>query len=217
MSPHSGIGSGSTIDDLLDATLRRLDSIEEKLYPLGRVLASVGGVRDGALHVDNGTGTCGAGNSDILAVGEGDDALPTDDNSGALRTDDDSDMPSGGSGSDGDATTPVIGVASDDSSLSADDVLATIGDGTIGAIYGGDLVAIGDGYSITIGGGGNLNTDALRVGDDDNILSVGDLGTDDQCSSDGSGALAAGKANILKSTSRPPYGFWRIDDQQLEI
>jgi hypothetical protein len=176
----------------------------------------VGGVRDGALHADNGTDTRGAGNGDILAVGEGDDALPTDDNSGTLRTDDDSDMPSGGS--DGDATTPVIGVASDDSSLSVDDVLATIGDGTIGTIYGGDLVAIGDGYSITIGGGDNLNTDALRVGGDDNILSVGDLGIDDQCSSDGSGALAAGKASdILKSTSRPPYGFWRIDDQQLEI
>jgi hypothetical protein len=74
---------------------------------LGRVLASVGGVRDGALHADNGTGTRGAGNGDILAVGEGDDTLPTDDNSGALRTDDDSDMPSGGSGSDDDTTTPV--------------------------------------------------------------------------------------------------------------
>jgi hypothetical protein len=125
MSPQSGIGSGSTINDLLDAILRRLDSIEEKLQPLGRDLAGVGGAGDGALHADDNSGTRGAGNGDILAVGEGDDALPTDDNNGALRADGDSDVPS--DGSSGDATTSVIGAIGFDSSLGASDILAAIG------------------------------------------------------------------------------------------
>jgi hypothetical protein len=34
MSPQSGIGSRSTIDDMLDTILRCLDSMEEKLQPL---------------------------------------------------------------------------------------------------------------------------------------------------------------------------------------
>jgi hypothetical protein len=74
MSPQSGISKGSTVDDLLDAILRRLDSIEEKLQPLGRHLAGVGGDGDGALHADDGSGKCGAGNGNILAVNEGDDS-----------------------------------------------------------------------------------------------------------------------------------------------
>jgi hypothetical protein len=75
MSPQSDIGSGSTIDDLLNAILRRLDSMEEKLQPLGCHLAGVGGDGDGALHVDNGSGARGVGNGDILTIDEGDDVL----------------------------------------------------------------------------------------------------------------------------------------------
>jgi hypothetical protein len=38
------------------------------------------------------------------------------------------------------------------------------------------------------------------VGGDDSILGMGDLGTDDQCSSGDSGVLAAGKgSNILRA------------------
>jgi hypothetical protein len=65
MSPQSGIGSGSTTDDLIDAILRHLDSIEEKLHPLGCHLAGMGGNRDGALHTDD----------DVLGVGKGNDAV----------------------------------------------------------------------------------------------------------------------------------------------
>jgi hypothetical protein len=39
---------------------------------------------DDTLHVDNTSGECGMGNCDILAMGEGDDALPTNDDNGAL-------------------------------------------------------------------------------------------------------------------------------------
>jgi hypothetical protein len=84
MSPQSGIGSGSTIDDLLNAILRCLDSMEEKLQTLGRHLAGWGGNGDGALHVDDGSGLRDAGNDSILAMGDGDDALPTDDNRSAI-------------------------------------------------------------------------------------------------------------------------------------
>jgi hypothetical protein len=49
--------------------------------------------------------------------------------------------------------------------------LATIGGGAIGAICSGGSVTIGDGDSVAIGnGGGNLDADALRVGDDMDVL-----------------------------------------------
>jgi hypothetical protein len=54
-----------------------------KLQPLGRDLAGVGDVGDGALHAYDGSGMRGVGNSGILAVGEGDVTLPTNDNSHA--------------------------------------------------------------------------------------------------------------------------------------
>jgi hypothetical protein len=85
MSPQSGISKGSTIDDLLDGILRRLDSMEEKLHPLRRHLACVGGDGDGALHADDGSGERGVGNGNILAVDEGDDTPPTDDDSRQRR------------------------------------------------------------------------------------------------------------------------------------
>jgi hypothetical protein len=91
-------------------------------------------------------------------VGEGDDALPTDDNSGTLRADGDSNMLSGGS--DGNATTPVIGV---------------IGGGAIGAICDGGSITIGDDDSVAIGNGGNLDADASRVGSTDSSLGAGDV------------------------------------------
>jgi hypothetical protein len=72
MSPQSGIGLGSTIDDLLDAILRRLDSMEEKLQPLGRHLAGVGDDGDGALHA--------VGGGVDLSVGD----LPDDDSTDIL-------------------------------------------------------------------------------------------------------------------------------------
>jgi hypothetical protein len=144
MSPQSSISSGSTIGNLLDAILRRLDSIEEKSQPLGRDLASMGGAGDGTLHADDSSGTRSMGNDDILGVGEGDDVLLTDDNSGALCTDNDSDVLSGDSGSD--ATTPVIGAIGADSSLGKRDVLAAVG------------------------GGGNLDADTLLMGGADNNL-----------------------------------------------
>jgi hypothetical protein len=50
MSPQSGIGLGSTIDDLLDTILRRIDSMEAELQPLERHFAGVGGDGGGALH-----------------------------------------------------------------------------------------------------------------------------------------------------------------------
>jgi hypothetical protein len=161
-------------------------------------------------------------------VGEGDDALPTDDNSGTLRADGDSNMLSGGS--DGNATTPVIGVIGggaigaicDGGSITiGDDDSVAIGNGgnldadasrvgstdsslgagdVLAAISGGAIGAICGGDSVTIGGSSNLDADALRVGGDDNILGVGDLSTDDQCSSGGSGTLATGKGgNILRA------------------
>jgi hypothetical protein len=64
MSWQSGIGSGSTIDDLLNTILRRLDSMEEKLQPLGHHLAGVGGDGAGVLHAD--------GDSDVPNSGGGD-------------------------------------------------------------------------------------------------------------------------------------------------
>jgi hypothetical protein len=146
MSPQSSIGSGSTIGNLLDAILRRLDSIEEKSQPLGRDLASMGGAGDGTLHADGSSGTHSTGNDDILAVGEGDDVLLTNDNNGALCTDNDSDVSSGSSGSD--ATTPVIGAIGVDSSLGKRDVLAAVG------------------------GGGNLDADTLLMGGADNSFGV---------------------------------------------
>jgi hypothetical protein len=112
MSLQFGIGSGSIIVDLLDAILQHLDSMEEKLQPLGRHLVGVGGNGDGTLHADDNISEHGASNDGILAVGEGDDALPANG---------DSDVPSCG----GDATTPVIG-----------DVLAAISGGAIGTICG---------------------------------------------------------------------------------
>jgi hypothetical protein len=64
MSPQSGIDSGSTINDLLDAILRRLDSIEEKLQPLKRHLTGVGGAGDGTRHADDGSDVPSGGDSD---------------------------------------------------------------------------------------------------------------------------------------------------------
>jgi hypothetical protein len=61
MSLKSGIGSGSTINDLLDAILWHLDSMEEKLQPLGRHLAGVGGDVDFVQHAVNDSGKHGAG------------------------------------------------------------------------------------------------------------------------------------------------------------
>jgi hypothetical protein len=124
---------------MLDVILRRLDSMEEKLQPLGRHLAGVGG--------------------------DGDGVLPVDDNSGALRVNGSSDMPSGGGGN---ATTLFIGAIGADSNLSAGDVLATIVGNVIGAICSGSSVAICDGASVTIGEG-NLDATALRVGGDDGM------------------------------------------------
>jgi hypothetical protein len=49
--------------------------------------------------------------------------------------------------------------------------LATIGGGAIGAICSGGSVTISDGDSVAIGnGGGNLDADALRMGDDMDVL-----------------------------------------------
>jgi hypothetical protein len=85
-------------------------------------------------------------------------------------------------------------------SLDAGNVLAVIAGGAIGAICNDDSVVIGDGDSIALGGDNNLNVDALRVGGDDSILGVGDLGTNDQYSSGSRGALVAGKAgDILRA------------------
>jgi hypothetical protein len=92
------------------------------------------------LHADDGGNECGAGNNDILAVGEGDEALLADDDSGALRAD---------GGSD-DATTPVIGAIGADSRLSAGDVLAAISGGAIDAIWGCGSVTIDDGDLVAI-------------------------------------------------------------------
>jgi hypothetical protein len=76
------------------------------------------------LHADDGGDECGAGNNDILAVGEGDEAL---------RADGGSDVSSDGCGGD-DATTPVIGAIGADSRLGTGDVLAAISGGAIDAI-----------------------------------------------------------------------------------
>jgi sugar (pentulose or hexulose) kinase len=56
MSTQSGISLGSMIDDLLDAILRCLDSIEEKLQPMRHHLGAVGGDGDGVLPADDGSG-----------------------------------------------------------------------------------------------------------------------------------------------------------------
>jgi hypothetical protein len=57
------------IDDLLDDILRRLDSMEEKLQPLGCHLVGVEGDGDGALHTDGGDGTTPAiSTRDVLAA-----------------------------------------------------------------------------------------------------------------------------------------------------
>jgi hypothetical protein len=82
-------------------------------------------------------------------------------------------------------------------SLDAGNVLAVIVGGAIGAICNDDSVVIGDGDSISLGGDNNLNVDAMRVGGDDSILGVGDLGTNDQYSSGSSGALVARKAGDI--------------------
>jgi hypothetical protein len=116
-----------------------------------------------ALHVDGGSDESGAGNDDILAVGEVGDTLPMDDDSGALHADDGSDVLSGGV--DDDVTFLVIGTIGVGSSLSDGGILAAIS-----------------------GGGVNLGADVLHVGGDDSIL-----GTSSRCSSGGNGALAARK------------------------
>jgi hypothetical protein len=65
----------------------------------------------------------------------------------------------------------------------------------------GDIGAICGGGSVEIGGGGNLDADTLRVGGADSSLDTGDLGTDDRCSSGGSGAWAAGKGGDILHTN----------------
>jgi hypothetical protein len=95
---------------------------------------------------------------------------------------------SGGGNLDVDA----LCVGGANSNLSTGDVLAAISGGAIGAICGGGgSITIGDG-SVAIGGGGNLDVDALCMGNDHSILGVGGLGMDDQCSSSGNGALGGG-------------------------
>jgi hypothetical protein len=64
------------------------------------VLFKTVGEGNDTLHADNDSGEHSAGNGGILAVGKGDDALPVDDNSSALRVNDDI--------GDGDATVPII-------------------------------------------------------------------------------------------------------------
>jgi hypothetical protein len=91
-----------------------------------------------------------AGNNGILAMGKGDNALPTDDDNNSLCTDNGSNVLS----HDGDATTLIIGTINANSSFSAGDVLAVISGCTIGAICGG---------------GSNLDVDALHVGNDDSM------------------------------------------------
>jgi hypothetical protein len=119
------------------------------------------------LHADDGGNECGAGNNDILAMGEGDEALLADDDSGALRADGGSDVSSDGCGGD-DATTPVIGAIGADSRLSAGDVLAAISGGAIDAIWGCGSVTIDDGDLVAIDDDrGNPDANALRVGGDD--------------------------------------------------
>jgi hypothetical protein len=56
MSPRSGIGLGSTTDDLLAAILGRLDSMEVKLQPLEHHFVGLGGDGGGALHMNDGSG-----------------------------------------------------------------------------------------------------------------------------------------------------------------
>jgi hypothetical protein len=94
---------------------------------------------------------------------------------------------SGGGNLDVDA----LCVGGANSNLGTGDVLATISGGAIGAICGGGSITIGDG-SVAIGGGGNLDADALCMSNDHSILGVGGLGMDDQCSSSGNGALGGG-------------------------
>jgi hypothetical protein len=82
---------------------------------------------------------------------------------------------------------PVIGAVNVGSSLGVCDILAAIG---------------GRGGSITISGGGaNLGVDALRVGGNDSIVSVGDLSMSGRCSSSGSDALATGKGSGILRVS----------------
>jgi hypothetical protein len=61
----------------------------------------------------------------------------------------------------------------------------------------GNSLGTSDGGSVAIGGGANLGVDALDVGGNDNILSVGHLDTGDRCSSCGSGVLAVGKGGDI--------------------
>jgi hypothetical protein len=86
MSPRSGLSSGSMIDDMLEAILRRLVSMDKKLQSMERHLACVGEDGDRTLPADDGSGEHDMSKGGILD--EGVDALPADDDSGALRTDD---------------------------------------------------------------------------------------------------------------------------------
>jgi hypothetical protein len=148
------------------------------------VLYEATGKSDGARHADDSNSECNAGNGDILAVGEGDDVLPVDDNSSALCVVGDSDVSSSGDN----ATVPVIGAIGAGNNHSTGDVLATIGSS------GGSVVISGS--------GANLGADTLRVGDNDSILDVGDLSTGGRCSSDSSDALATGKGgDILRASN----------------
>jgi hypothetical protein len=76
------------------------DAMAQDVMNDNNVLFKIVGEGNDTLHADDDSGEHIAGNGGILAIGKGDDALPVDDNSGALRVNDDT----GG----GDATVPII-------------------------------------------------------------------------------------------------------------
>jgi hypothetical protein len=92
MSLQSGIGSGVRSTTCSTPSYDILTPLKTSWSPWDAILQAWD-----ALEMARWTG-----NNGILAVGEGDDALPMEDNGGTLRTDGDSnDMPSGGSGAAG--------------------------------------------------------------------------------------------------------------------
>jgi hypothetical protein len=146
------------------------------------ILFKATGEGDDALHMDDASVEHGVGNSNILVVSEGDDALPTDDDNGALRADGGSDVSSSVN-----ATVPIISTIGAPIATSA---WATSWLRSTAAVPLG-----GDDSILSVG-----SLSALRVGSDGNNLGVGNLNTDGRCSSGGSGALAVGKGgDILRA------------------
>jgi hypothetical protein len=84
------------------------------------------------LHAYDGSGERDAGNNDILAVDEGNNTLPMDDDSGALRANGDSDVPSGN-----DTIVPVIAAIGVASNFGVGDLLAAICGGAVSVTIGG--------------------------------------------------------------------------------